>query len=86
MEPITTRRVPTRGWLNKRYCHVQPCFQVCVSPAFERISGYSADELLGKSFIALVHPDDLERAVQDFARLVEYPEESVVMEVRRGSW
>jgi two-component system cell cycle sensor histidine kinase/response regulator CckA len=32
-----------------------------VSPAVERISGWRVDELLGKSFEAFIHPEDVER-------------------------
>lgn len=34
-----------------------------VNPAFERTLGYSAEELLSRSFFDLIHPDDLERTL-----------------------
>ncbi|MBV8032661.1 MAG: PAS domain S-box protein, partial [Betaproteobacteria bacterium] len=35
-----------------------------VSPAFERLTGYSASEVLGRSLVDLVHPDHVGRAVK----------------------
>jgi PAS domain S-box-containing protein len=39
-----------------------------VNPAVEPILGWSRDELLGKSFVALLHPDDRARGDDVFAR------------------
>jgi two-component system, cell cycle sensor histidine kinase and response regulator CckA len=61
------------------------------SPATERVLGYSPDELVGTSVLAIVHPDDRERAA---GILSEWPQEELVPEplapfrVRHkdGSW
>ena len=39
-----------------------------VNPASERLTGYSADELVGTSYAGVMHPDDLERTVAHFER------------------
>ncbi|MHB1310682.1 MAG: PAS domain S-box protein [Gemmatimonadaceae bacterium] len=41
-----------------------------LSAAFERLTGWSADEWIGCSFLSLVHPDDWDRARQAKARTV----------------
>lgn len=53
-----------------------------VSPAFERMTGYTAGELLGQPFIPLIHPDDVPRTMDTFARLVERHETRVTIEYR----
>lgn len=42
-----------------------------VNPAFERILGYSEADLLGRPFLAFVHPDDRERTEEEAAALAE---------------
>ncbi len=37
-----------------------------VSPAFERLTGWTPGEWVGRSFVGLVHPDDVPRAVETF--------------------
>lgn len=37
-----------------------------VNPAWLQVTGYAADELLGRSFLDLVHPDDRERTRAEF--------------------
>lgn len=39
-----------------------------LNPAFEKITGWSAEEWLGKSFIPLVHPEDTERAIDTYTK------------------
>jgi len=39
-----------------------------VSPSVERIAGYRAEELIGKSGFDFIMPDELHRAVEDFSR------------------
>jgi two-component system cell cycle sensor histidine kinase/response regulator CckA len=41
-----------------------------LNPAFEKITGWSRDECLGKPFMPFVHPDDLPRAVETFQRVL----------------
>ena len=47
---------------------------VKVNPAFTRVLGYSSDELVGSSFLDLVHPDDVEATL-----------DVVVQELRKGA-
>ena len=41
-----------------------------LNPAFERITGWSRSEWLGKPFTTLVHPDDLPIAMQTFEQIL----------------
>ena len=41
-----------------------------VNAAFERVLGYSREELMSRPFLELIHPDDLGRASEAFARMV----------------
>jgi len=42
-----------------------------LSPAFGRIFSYDIDELMGKSFVDFIHPDDLPKALERFEQLFE---------------
>ena len=42
-----------------------------LSPSLERISGYSADDLVGKKFSELVYPEDLPHVMEDFGKVVK---------------
>ncbi len=39
-----------------------------LNPAFEKITGWQRSEWLGKSFMAIVHPDDLSAAIETFRK------------------
>jgi two-component system cell cycle sensor histidine kinase/response regulator CckA len=41
-----------------------------LNPAFEKITGWSPDECLGKPFMPFVHPDDLPRAIETFQQVL----------------
>ncbi|KQC06259.1 MAG: hypothetical protein APR62_08120 [Smithella sp. SDB] len=40
------------------------------SRSIERFSGYTPEELIGKSGFTFIHPDDLERAVNDYSKAI----------------
>jgi PAS domain S-box-containing protein len=40
------------------------------SRSMERFSGYTPEELIGKSGFTFIHPDDLERAVSDYSKAI----------------
>jgi diguanylate cyclase (GGDEF)-like protein/PAS domain S-box-containing protein len=40
-----------------------------INPAFERLLGYSVEQLLAQPFLALVHPDDREATLKEMERL-----------------
>jgi PAS domain S-box-containing protein len=42
-----------------------------INPAWERLLGWSEDELLGRTFFEFVHPDDLEATLAEAGRLAE---------------
>jgi PAS domain S-box-containing protein len=60
------------------------------SPSSERVTGYSASELVGMNAFTLLHPDDLENVGQRFVMLLEQPGHFITMEYRvrhkNGSW
>ena len=53
-----------------------------VSPAEEPISGFRPEDLLGKSIREIIHPDDLERALQAFQTTVAQPDRTHRLECR----
>ncbi len=54
-----------------------------ISPAYERLSGYTAAELIGQTIFAVVHPDDLAQASQVFASAIQNPGQVVSLEYRQ---
>jgi PAS domain S-box-containing protein len=61
-----------------------------VSPTFERLTGYRLDEVRGKQYLELIHPDHRERSVRQRDETLRQPGKVVVQEVRirhqDGSW
>lgn len=53
-----------------------------VSPTVERVLGYKAEYIQGKSAFMLVHPDDVEIAQAEFSKLMEEPGRSEVVPLR----
>jgi PAS domain S-box-containing protein len=60
------------------------------SPSYERILGLTAEERIGASFLARIHPDDAPRVVDTFAQSLENGGSITYAEVRAqhkdGSW
>jgi PAS domain S-box-containing protein len=60
------------------------------SPSTERVTGYTAEELVGRNGFALLHPDDLEEVQQQFTTLLEQPGHFPTLEYRLrhadGTW
>jgi PAS domain S-box-containing protein len=60
------------------------------SPSSERVTGYSADELVGMHGFALLHPEDLENARQQFSMLLDRHGSFLTVEYRichkNGTW
>jgi diguanylate cyclase (GGDEF)-like protein/PAS domain S-box-containing protein len=61
-----------------------------VSPAVERVLGHRADELIGRNFLEVVHPDDLTRVAERFIEIVDngHDGDPMVLRVRHanGEW
>ena len=53
-----------------------------VSPAAERITGFSVPELEGRSIDTLIHPEDMEDIRSAWSEAVEYPEKTVTVQYR----
>ena len=51
-----------------------------VSPAIERVMGYTPEEIIGTNSFQYIHPDYHEDAVNSFLRTVENPDEEVTVE------
>ena len=60
------------------------------SPSTERVTGYTAEELVGMNGFALLHPEDLEDVRQQFTTLLNRPGHSITVEYRichkNGAW
>ena len=60
-----------------------------LNAAFERITGWSCGEWLGKSFAELVHPDDVPRALDMFAKVLGRGSSELFdlrVKARDGAW
>ncbi len=44
-----------------------------ISPSFEKITGYKIRDRLGKSSIEFIHPDDLDKVMKSFNRVINKP-------------
>lgn len=53
-----------------------------VNPAWTRILGWAEDELLATPYLDLFHPDDVERSVEELAKLTTTGQNSEAVEVR----
>jgi len=42
-----------------------------LNPAFEKITGWSVSDWLGKQFMPLIHPEDLPRAIETFQKVLQ---------------
>ncbi len=60
------------------------------SPSTERVTGYTAEELVGRNGFALLHPEDLEDVQQQFTALLDQPGDFITVECRLrhpdGTW
>ena len=60
------------------------------SPAYTRILGYANEELVGRSGLELVHPDDIGIGAETLGQLSQSPDASVSIQLRErhkdGSW
>ncbi len=60
------------------------------SPSVEQLLGYRADEVTGRDFVELLHPDDARSATEKLEVVTENPGRTVSMEMRflhkDGSW
>ena len=52
------------------------------NPAHERLTGYTDAEIVGQSFVELIHPDDQSLAAEQFAALVRNPQQIIALETR----
>jgi two-component system, OmpR family, sensor histidine kinase KdpD len=61
-----------------------------VSPSVKRVGGYAPEELIGRSSLELVHPDDAPRVMEALRTAATRPEERVSLEMRllhtSGKW
>ena len=53
-----------------------------VNPKFSEITGYSAEELLTKTYVGITHPQDLKRGLKELARVIRGKTDSWSIEKR----
>ena len=51
-----------------------------VSPSVEALAGYRPDELVGRSGLGFIYPEDDEEALQNLARILDSPGETITVE------
>jgi len=60
------------------------------SPSVEKITGYKVEEIVGRSIVDIVHPEDMQNVVKTFKKLAKYPAPPVAATVRikhkDGTW
>src|SRR5258706_1061889 len=52
------------------------------SPSNEQVTGYTAEELVGRDGFALLHPEDLENARQQFTGILDRPGHFITLQSR----
>ncbi len=61
-----------------------------ISPAIERVLGYTPEEVIGSGSFEYTHPDDIDHAVEALSEVISDPESEVTVEFRSqhkdGSW
>jgi two-component system, cell cycle sensor histidine kinase and response regulator CckA len=55
---------------------------VQVNPAFEKVLGYSEEELLGRSFLEFIHPEDVQKTIDVISRELQKGKEVIFFENR----
>ncbi|MBU1877393.1 MAG: PAS domain S-box protein, partial [Chloroflexi bacterium] len=55
---------------------------IALNQAFEQLTGWSRDEWLGRSFVEMLHPDDVAFAAQQFQQVLQGAGESNYSEMR----
>ncbi|MBS7621778.1 PAS domain S-box protein, partial [Candidatus Bathyarchaeota archaeon] len=58
---------------------------VSLNPAFEKITGWKCEDWIGKPFSELIHPEDLEKAVDSFQKTLAGKPEVAELRVRSKS-
>ena len=53
-----------------------------LNPAFEKLTGWSQEEWLGKSFERIIHPDDRPLALESFGKTLQGEEQKTPIELR----
>ncbi|MEM2367522.1 MAG: PAS domain S-box protein, partial [Candidatus Bathyarchaeia archaeon] len=55
---------------------------ISLNPAFEKVTGWKCEDWIGKPFTELIHPEDLEKAVDSFQKTLAGKPEIVELRVR----
>ncbi len=53
-----------------------------VSPSAKRITGFEPEELMGKSLREIIHPDDIDRVLQEWNKSIGHPGSAVTIKYR----